>query len=172
MMRKLIVLAVLGLVALGNSSVSAAATLVVDDDGMASTTDCNASDAAYPTISAAVAAASPNQTIGVCPGLYPERVQVDKTLTLASPPLPSEPDASEVTTIDSLTLPYMYRYAVAKLAGGGVDAQHEAHLIVSEKVDAVFEVSAGLMFGATAISVINRFREQVAANARRLSAEN
>ena len=61
---------------------------------------------------------------------------------------------------------------VAKLAGGGVDAQHEAHLIVSEKVDAVFEVSAGLMFGATAISVINRFREQVAANARRLSAEN
>ena len=31
---------------------------------------------------------------------------------------------------------------VAKLAGGGVDAQHEAHLIVSEKVDVVFEVSA------------------------------
>ena len=61
---------------------------------------------------------------------------------------------------------------VAKLVGGGVDAQHEAHLIVSEKVDAVFEVSAGLMSGATAINVINRFREQVAANARRLSAEN
>jgi len=61
---------------------------------------------------------------------------------------------------------------VAKLAGGGVDAQHEAHLIVSEKVDAVFEVGARLMSGATAINVINRFREQVAANARRLSAEN
>jgi len=61
---------------------------------------------------------------------------------------------------------------VAKLVGGGVDAQHEAHLIVSEKVDAVFEVSAGLMSGATVINVINRFREQVAANARRLSAEN
>ena len=41
---------------------------------------------------------------------------------------------------------------VAKLAGGGVDAQHEAHLIVSEKVDAVFEVSARLMSGATVIS--------------------
>ena len=39
---------------------------------------------------------------------------------------------------------------VAKLAGGGVDARHEAHLIVSEKVDAVFEVSARLMSGATA----------------------
>src|SRR5947207_2900594 len=60
---------------------------------------------------------------------------------------------------------------VAKLAGGGVGARHEAHLIVSEKVDAVFEVSARLMFGATAINVINRFREQVAANARRLSAD-
>src|SRR5215216_3552335 len=60
---------------------------------------------------------------------------------------------------------------VAKLAGGGVDAQHEAHLIVSEKVDAVFEISARLMFGATAIHLVNRFREQVAANAKRLSAE-
>jgi hypothetical protein len=62
---------------------------------------------------------------------------------------------------------------VAKLAGGGVDAQHEAHLIVCEKVDAVFEVSgARLMSGATAINAINRFREHVAGNARRLSAEN
>ena len=61
---------------------------------------------------------------------------------------------------------------VAKLAGGGVDAQHGAHLIVSEKVDAVFDVSARLMSGATAINVINRFREQVAANVRRLSPEN
>ncbi len=61
---------------------------------------------------------------------------------------------------------------VARLAGGGVDAQHEACLIVSEKIDAVIEVGARLMSGATAINVINRFREQVAANARRLSAEN
>jgi len=60
---------------------------------------------------------------------------------------------------------------VAKLAGGGADAQQEAHLIVSEKFDAIIEVSARLMFGATAGNVINRFREQVAANARRLSAD-
>jgi hypothetical protein len=59
---------------------------------------------------------------------------------------------------------------VAKLAGGGADAQDEAHLIVREKVDAVFEVNARLLTGATAFYVINRFREQVAANARRLSA--
>jgi len=58
---------------------------------------------------------------------------------------------------------------VAKLAGGGTDAQHEAHLIVSEKVNAVFEISARLVSGATFIDVIERFREKVAANARRLS---
>ena len=74
MMRKLLVLAVLGLVALGNSSVSVAATLVVDDDGMASATDCNATTPAFPTISLAVMAASPGDTIKVCPGLYAEQV--------------------------------------------------------------------------------------------------
>ena len=61
--------------------------------------------------------------------------------------------------------------SVAKLAGGGVDAQHEAHLMVSEKIDAVVEVGARLLFGATAVNVIDRFREQVAANAERLSTE-
>jgi hypothetical protein len=58
---------------------------------------------------------------------------------------------------------------VVKLAGGGVDAHREAHLIVSEKVDAIFEASARLILGATPIDVAERFREQVAANARRLA---
>jgi hypothetical protein len=57
----------------------------------------------------------------------------------------------------------------AKLAAGGIDAHHETRLIVSEKVGAIFEVGTGLLAGATAGSVINRFREQVASNARRLS---
>src|SRR5436309_5970955 len=60
---------------------AAAATLVVDDDGMASATDCNATTPAFPTISAAVGAASPGDTIKVCPGMYPELVTVNKTLT-------------------------------------------------------------------------------------------
>ena len=60
---------------------------------------------------------------------------------------------------------------VAKLAGGGVDAQHEAHLMVSEKIDAVVEVGARLLCGATAVNVIDRLQEQVAANAERLSTE-
>ena len=60
---------------------------------------------------------------------------------------------------------------VAKLAGGGLDAQHEAHLMVSEKIDAVVEVGARLLCGATAVNVIDRLQEQVAANAERLSTE-
>jgi hypothetical protein len=59
---------------------------------------------------------------------------------------------------------------VAKLAAGDLDAQHESRLIVSEKVDAVFEVGISLLSGATATNVVNRFRKQVAANAKRLSA--
>jgi hypothetical protein len=59
---------------------------------------------------------------------------------------------------------------VAKLAAGDLDAQHESRLIVSEKVDAVFEVGISLLSGATATNVVNRFRKQVAANAMRLSA--
>ena len=59
---------------------------------------------------------------------------------------------------------------VARLASGGIDAEREAHLMVSEKVEAVFEVSARLVSGATLIDVVEQFREQVAANATRLSA--
>ena len=58
---------------------------------------------------------------------------------------------------------------VAKLAGGGADARREARIIVTEKVDAVFEVSARIVSGTTITDVVGRFREQVAANARRLS---
>ena len=60
---------------------------------------------------------------------------------------------------------------IAKLAGGGIDAQHEARLMVVEKIDAVVEVGTRILCGATTINVINRFREHVAANAKRLSAE-
>jgi hypothetical protein len=60
---------------------------------------------------------------------------------------------------------------VAKLAGGDVDARHEAHRMVSEKIDAVIEVSAALLCGASAGEVINRIRGHVATNAKRLSTE-
>src|SRR5256885_2104552 len=77
MIRKLLVLAVLGLVALGNSSVSAATTRWVNEADLTPTppgTSCT--NAGYMTISAAVAAASPGDTIKVCPGLYAEQVTI------------------------------------------------------------------------------------------------
>jgi hypothetical protein len=60
---------------------------------------------------------------------------------------------------------------VAKIASGDAEAHREVHLMVSEKVDAIFEAGARLMSGATATHVIDHFRERVTANARRLSAD-
>lgn len=60
---------------------------------------------------------------------------------------------------------------IAKLARGGVDAENEAHLLVNEKIAAVFDGSMRLLCGATTSHVIDRIREQVAANALRLSTE-
>jgi hypothetical protein len=61
---------------------------------------------------------------------------------------------------------------LAKLAAGGINAQHETHLMVGEKVGAVFEAGISLLSGTTPTNVIDRFRTLVAANARRLSAEH
>ena len=86
MMRKLLMLAVLGLVALGNSSVFAATTRWVNKTDLTPTppgTSC--ANAGYMTISAAVGAATSGDTIEVCPGIYPELVMVDKTLTFLGP---------------------------------------------------------------------------------------
>jgi hypothetical protein len=71
------------LVVIGVPGVAAQTTHVVDDDGFASAADCNATTPAFPTISAAVAFASPGDTIKVCPGTYNEQVQINKNnLTL------------------------------------------------------------------------------------------
>lgn len=58
---------------------------------------------------------------------------------------------------------------LAKLAIGDKASGHEARLMVNEKIDAMFEAGANVMAGATAASVIDRYREHVAANAKRLS---
>jgi hypothetical protein len=62
------------------------------------------------------------------------------------------------------------RIRLTMFASGGDDAEREAHLMVSEKVDAMFEAGASLMAGATPAAIIGRYREHVAANTRRLSA--
>jgi hypothetical protein len=58
----------------------------VRNAGAATLTVSNPSSApcigAYSTISMAVAAASPGDTVNVCPGTYPEQVRIDKRLTV------------------------------------------------------------------------------------------
>jgi hypothetical protein len=56
-----------------------------------------------------------------------------------------------------------------KLMLGGSGAFHEAHLMVSEKVDAALEATANLMTGASDEDVIRRYRQHVAANVVRLT---
>ncbi|CAN5445528.1 hypothetical protein BH20CHL6_BH20CHL6_19920 [soil metagenome] len=58
------------------------ATLVVDDDGEATATDCKAVGMAFDSIQLAVDAASPGDIIKVCPGTYNESVTVGKFVRL------------------------------------------------------------------------------------------
>jgi hypothetical protein len=55
-----------------------------------------------------------------------------------------------------------------KMISGDPDAMNEAHLMVKEKVDAAFEASLSLMSGSSPLSVVDRYRAHVAANAKRL----
>jgi hypothetical protein len=56
-----------------------------------------------------------------------------------------------------------------KIMSGGGGSHDEANLMVMEKVLAMFEAGASLLAGGTASSVVDRYREHVAANAKRLS---
>jgi hypothetical protein len=60
------------------------------------------------------------------------------------------------------------RLRLTKLATGD-DAEGEAQLMANEKIDAMFEAGASLMAGASAVSIIGRYREHVATNAKRLA---
>lgn len=61
------------------------------------------------------------------------------------------------------------RLRLEKFAGHGEDAEQEACLMVSEKIAAAFEAAASWLSGATAAAIVGRYREHVAANAKRLS---
>ncbi|MEO7509240.1 MAG: hypothetical protein ABIZ95_18490, partial [Pyrinomonadaceae bacterium] len=58
---------------------------VVDDDGMASATDCNAATSTYSTVQSATTAASAGDTVKVCPGTYPETVSTNLGITFLGP---------------------------------------------------------------------------------------
>jgi hypothetical protein len=54
-----------------------------------------------------------------------------------------------------------------KLMRGGRSARREAELMVSEKIRAALEATAGLMAGASGDEIVRRYRRHVAANAKR-----
>jgi hypothetical protein len=62
------------------------------------------------------------------------------------------------------------RLRMEKFAHGDEDCEQEAQLMVMEKIVAGFEACASWLAGASASSIIGRYREHVAANARRLTA--
>ena len=62
------------------------------------------------------------------------------------------------------------RLRLTKFASADADADDEARLMVAEKIDAMFEAGASMMTGASAATIVGRYREHVAANTRRLSA--
>ena len=58
---------------------------------------------------------------------------------------------------------------MVRLASGGEGVFDEAHLMITEKIGAAMEAVNPVMEGATLGTVIERYRELVAANAERLS---
>ena len=61
------------------------------------------------------------------------------------------------------------RLRLEKFAKHEHGAEREACLMVSEKIAATFEAAASWVTGATPGAIIGRYREHVAANAKRLS---
>ena len=57
-----------------------------------------------------------------------------------------------------------------RLAGGGRTALEESQLIMVEKITATCEAVGSVMLGNSPVSIIERYRALVAANALRLSA--
>jgi hypothetical protein len=60
----------------------------------------------------------------------------------------------------------------AKFLFGDRDACYEGRLMISEKVDAAFEAAASLIAGASASTIIDQYRQHVAANVERLISKN
>jgi parallel beta-helix repeat protein len=87
---------------------AAAAKRVVDDDGQGSATNCNASAAAYFTISTALSAANAGDQIIICPGpaagAYNEQLVIDKNVKLIGKngagirPSPMLPNSTSLTS--------------------------------------------------------------------------
>ena len=57
---------------------------------------------------------------------------------------------------------------IMNLISGDSDSLNEAELMAREKIDAAIEAAASLIAGASGDEIIHRYRQHVAANAKRL----
>jgi len=77
--------------------------------------------------------------------------------------------SSRMLALESLGV---IRQRLPILMSGGRAARNEAHLMVSEKINAMVEATTTVVGGGSLNSVVDRYREHVAANAHRLSRLN
>lgn len=62
------------------------------------------------------------------------------------------------------------RLRIEKFTHGDADCEQEACLMVTEKIFAAFEAGANFLAGTPIAAIIDRYRAQVAANSKRLTA--
>ena len=62
------------------------------------------------------------------------------------------------------------RLRMEKFAHGDADCEQEACLMVTEKIFAAFEAGASFLAGRPVAAIVERYREHVAANTKRLTA--
>jgi hypothetical protein len=75
--------------------------------------------------------------------------------------------ASQMLTLEAGEV---MRLRMEKFAHGDADCEQEARLMVTEKVFAAFEAGASLLAGKPVAAIIERYRQHVAANTKRLTA--
>jgi 2-iminoacetate synthase ThiH len=103
----------------------------------------------------------PRRTFPACHALRPRSISLLRDRAMFVSYYSTAMLAIESCNVISLRL--------TKLMDGTRESHEEARLMVSEKVNAMFEAGVSLMAGGTASGVVDRYREHVAANARRLS---
>lgn len=146
---------------ISNPLVSAAQphTILVDDDRV----QCPGATA--PTIAAGIAAAAPGDTVQVCPGIYPERVSIDRPLTLAGPfgpiaaldcfdPTPSDPAGLDASAYAILTRPEAAAGNLLTVTSSGVTVKGLVlEGATGAPVDSTYDAAVHLLSGSAGAHV-------------------
>lgn len=140
-------------VALAAATTASPGTLVVDDDGMATPANCNATTITpYTTIQSAITAAAPGDTILVCPGTYQEELLINKSLILRGIGSPRPVIEAPNTLTDRVPDPAREIRAIIFVdgSGGSVNVEIDRFLIDGRGVGNANSVFTGVTyFGAS-----------------------